>query len=227
MQTWYKRIRSGTVRHRSPSPRRRKFNLWLSGFIGIALAVGLIARLEIQLWPVLNAMATAKVHNVVTQTLDGAIADQLAILNPSYNDLITIDKDSSGRLTALTSNMLALNELRTGILRVAVAAVETMDPSQLSIPVGNLTGINFLSGRGFEFPMEVVAVGSAHAEFQNYFLDAGINQTRHQIMLDVTITVDILLPGDTIRTDISAQVPIAETIIVGTVPDTYLQFGGA
>lgn len=179
MQIWYKRIRLGTINHRSPSPKQGKLNLWLSGFIGIALAIGLIARLETQLWPVLNAMATAKVHNVVTQTLDGAIADQLAIHNPTYSDLITMEKDSAGRLTALTSNMSALNELRTGILRVAVTAVDTMDPSQLSIPVGNLTGINFLSGRGFEFPMEVVAVGSAHAEFQNQFLDAGINQTRH------------------------------------------------
>ena len=73
--------------------------------------------------------------------------------------------------------------------------------------------------------MEVVAVGSAHAEFHNQFDYAGINQTRHQILLDVSVAVDILLPGDTLRTEVTAQVPVAETVIVGAVPDTYLQLG--
>ena len=57
--------------------------------------------------------------------------------------------------------------------------------------------------------------------------DAGINQTRHQILLDVTVAVEILLPGSTLNTEIGAQIPVAETVIVGTVPDTVLQWGGA
>lgn len=68
-----------------------------------------------------------------------------------------------------------------------------------------------------------MTVGSAHAVFQSQFSDAGINQTRHQILLEVTVSVDILLPGGDLPAEISAQVPVAETIIVGSVPDTYVE----
>lgn len=191
----------------------------------MSLALLLIGYLEIRLHPILNAMATAKVTNTVTQTLDGAIANEISSVGITYGDLISMEKDSTGRVTALTSNMAELNRLRTSILSAVVTAVDTLDQEQLSIPVGNLTGINFLSGRGISLPVEVVAVGSAHAEFHNQFDYAGINQTRHQILLDVSVAVDILLPRDTLRTEVTAQVPVAETVIVGAVPDTYLQLG--
>lgn len=224
MQTLFR----GMFRHgprRRAAPKAHRHGLLISGLLGIALALALIAALDAQLRPVLDAMATAKVQNAVTQTLDGAIADEIAQRDIIYSDIITMEKDGTGRITALTSNMGVLNGLRTGILGSVIQAIDTLDTKQLAIPAGNLTGIDFLSGRGLSLPVDVVSVGSAHAEFVNQFSDAGINQTRHQILLDVTVTVDILLPGGTLRRDVSAQVPVAETVIVGSVPDTYLQLG--
>lgn len=212
---------------RSPARRRDrgKHAFLISGLIGVGLALAMIAFVDVRLRPILDAMATAQVKNVVTKALDGAIARQVEQRALTYGDIMTMEKDATGRIVALTSNMAQLNSLRTGILGAAVEAVDGMDTEQLAIPVGNLSGINFLSGRGFSLPVEVVSVGTAHAEFSNVFTDAGINQTRHQIMLEVVVTVDILLPGETLRTDVSAQVPVAETVIVGAVPDTYLQVG--
>lgn len=224
MQTWFRR-RFPHARRRPSHGGRRGGGLWTAGLLGVCLAVALIGYLEFRLWPVLDVMATAKVKNAVTQTLDGTISDQITARGLTYGDFVIMEKDSGGRVTALTSDMAALNQLRTSILGEVVSAVNGLDRAELSIPVGNLSGVNFLSGRGFQLPVEVVAVGSAHAEFENQFSGAGINQTRHQIMLHVTVTVDILLPGETLRTDISAQVPVAETVIVGTVPDTYLELG--
>lgn len=219
MRIWRKRLFYRPQRH------RRRNSLLLSAAVGIGLALWVIGFFEAQLSPVLNAMASAKVSNVVTRSLDGAIAAQVEESGLTYSDIITMEKDSAGRITALTSNMSVLNHLRTSILGTAVEAVEQIDTGELAIPMGNLTGVNFLSGRGFSVPVEVVSVGSAHAEFENLFSDAGINQTRHQIVLDVTVAVKILLPGDTLETDVTAQVPVAETVIVGAVPDTYLQVG--
>ncbi|WP_082636035.1 MULTISPECIES: sporulation protein YunB [Intestinimonas] len=224
MRTWH-RWGFPRFRRRGPPQARKAHGLLLSGLLGVSLALLLIGYLEIRLHPILNAMATAKVTNTVTQTLDGAIANEISSVGITYGDLISMEKDSTGRVTALTSNMAELNRLRTSILSAVVTAVDTLDQEQLAIPVGNLTGINFLSGRGISLPVEVVAVGSAHAEFHNQFDYAGINQTRHQILLDVSVAVDILLPGDTLRTEVTAQVPVAETVIVGAVPDTYLQLG--
>ena len=203
--------------------RRKGRDLWLAGLFGVLLAMGFIFSLELRLRPVVETMAKAKVTNAVTQLLDGAVTAEIQSKEISYSDLITVEKDETGRITALTSNMAALNDLRTSILSDAVAAIGQIDTQSLSIPVGNLTGINFFSGRGFELPVDVMTVGSAHAVFQSQFSDAGINQTQHQILLEVTVSVDILLPGGDLPAEISAQVPVAETIIVGSVPDTYVE----
>ena len=216
MRAWHGR----TFRRRS---RRKGGDLWLAGALGILLAAALIFGLDLRLRPVVETMAEAKVTNAVTRLLDGAVAAEIQARAITYSDLITVEKDENGRITALTSNMSALNDLRASILSDAVAAVDQIDSQSLAIPVGNLTGINFLSGRGFDLPVEVMTVGSAHAVFRSQFTDAGINQTRHQILLEVTVSVDILLPGGDLPAEITAQVPVAETVIVGSVPDTYVE----
>ena len=193
--------------------------------LGVGLAVMLIGTVSARLHPVMVSMAVAKVSNEMTQVLDGAILDRLSIEGTTYQDLITLEKDSQGRIIALTSNMASLNHLRSELLSTVVEAIDGLSRERLSIPAGNLTGISFLSGRGISLPLEVVSVGTVHANFQNLFSAAGINQTRHQIMLDLQVTVDILLPGETVRTEIPAQVCVAETVIVGEVPETYLQMG--
>ena len=203
--------------------RRKKNALWLAGCIGVLLAVACIFSLELRLRPVVEVMAETKVSNTITQILDGAVAAEIASSATTYSDLITVEKDETGHIIALTSNMAALNDLRSRILSDVVSAVDAMDAQKLAIPVGNLTGINFFSGRGFALPIEVVMVGSAHAEYQSQFSDAGINQTRHQILLEVTVLVDILLPGGSLPSEICAQVPVAETVIVGNVPNTYVE----
>ncbi len=218
MRAWYGRP------FRRCRSRRKGRDLWLAGLFGVLLALGFIFSLELRLRPVVETMAKAKVTNSVTQLLDGAVTAEIQSRAITYSDLITVEKDDTGRITALTSNMAALNDLRTSILSDAVAAVDQIDAQSLSIPVGNLTGINFFSGRGFDLPVDVMSVGTAHAVFQSQFFDAGINQTRHQILLEVTVDLDILLPGGDLPAEVSAQVPVAETIIVGSVPDTYVEF---
>ena len=201
---WVRRL----SRRRPRRSGKRKGLLW-SAILGIGLALLFIWAVDLRLRPILEAAARAKVSNVVTRTLDGAISDYVAELGLGYRDLIRMETDENGRITALVSDMAALNALRTRILGIAVEAVDSLDRAELAIPAGNLTGINLLSGKGVELPVEVVAVGT------------------HQILLDVTVAVEILLPGSTLNTEIGAQIPVAETVIVGAVPDTVLQWGGA
>ena len=222
MRTWRRWRRSVFFRRRPSSRRSGRLRPWVGGVIGMVLALALIGHLELQLRPVLEAMAVAKVKNVVAQTLDAAVAAEISARGVTYGDLITIERDGSGSITALTSDMTAMNELRTGILTAVLTAVEELDPDRLSIPVGNLTGVSFFSGKGFSLPVEITAAGSAHGVFQSQFTGAGINQTRHQLSLEVTAELEILLPGGVVEMEVSAQVPVAETVIVGQVPDTYL-----
>ena len=72
--------------------------------------------------------------------------------------------------------------------------------------------------------MRVLSVGTPSAAFENTLTDAGINQTKHQIVLHVEVVVSILMPGYTTSTTVESSLAVAETVIVGSVPETYTYF---
>ena len=117
------------------------------------------------------------------------------------------------------------NHLQSCILDLILERISQVSARDLSIPVGSLTGSALLAGRGPRITVRMESVGSSTAWFENAFASAGINQTRHEIVLHVDVSVSILLPGFTTATRVSNAVTVAETIIVGMVPDTYTYFG--
>ena len=198
------------------------WNLWLGGIFGICMAFLLISSVEYRLRPVLESMAVAKVKNVAVEIMDQTVVEQLSNHNVTYEDFVHVEKDENGNITALTSDMLALNHFRSESLTAIVENIESLNSADLSIPVGNLTGVHILSGKGFSLPVEIISVASAHGNYSHDFSSAGINQTRHQISLRLTVTTGILLPGEILTAEVTADIPVAETVIVGAVPDTYL-----
>lgn len=204
-------------------PERRGGGLLASAVLGVGLALLCIFWINEQMMPIFASMASTRVQNVMTQRLEQTINDYITGQNVTYQDMVTLEKDENGNITALTSNMSRLNALRNGILLEVSKSVETVEAQELSLPAGNLTGLSFLSGRGFALPVRIVSLGTAKAEFRQSFSAAGINQTHHQIMLSVTVTVSVLLPGETLTTQVETEVCAAETVIVGSVPQTYLQ----
>ena len=90
------------------------------------------------------------------------------------------------------------------------------------MPLGSLTGFSTASDWGPTLPVGVLTAAVPKAEFSNRFTAQGINQTLHQIMLDITVEVTLLIPGGRAETSVTAQVCVAETLLVGEVPDTYL-----
>ena len=99
-----------------------------------------------------------------------------------------------------------------------------MSDIELQIPLGTLSGSAFLAGRGPGLSVRMQSTGSCSARFENQFSHAGINQTTHQILLCIDVSVSILLPGFRTSTDVSNSFAVAETVIVGEVPGTYTYF---
>lgn len=201
--------------------------LFISVVLGVGLALALICTFDLRARPFISTMAEARTKNVITTLIDDAVNRTLSEETIAYGDMITLQTDSSGRITALISNSAELNRLRTAILDQIVEQVKTLDTDSLGIPMGNLTGFATLSDKGPMLPVRVLSVGSAEAAFHSVFSSAGINQTRHRIVLEVNVSVKLLVPGQTIETVINAQVDTAETVLLGEVPQTYLQFPSA
>lgn len=217
LRTWH-----GTRRKRA----RRPFNHFrmASAILGVGLALLTIYLIDSQIRPIICGMAEANAKNVVTVVINQAVNETLANESVAYDDIVVLQKDVSGRISAMTTSSPKMNALRTKILENIVEQVKTLDVDELGIPVGNLTGFVTASGLGPLVPVRIFSVASPEAGFRNVFQSAGVNQTLHQVMLDVTVSVSLLIPGATVETEISTQVCVAETVIVGEVPNAYLQF---
>lgn len=190
------------------------------------MALGLTAVLlaTTQMQPILERLAATRVSNAVNRIVSEAVDEGIESGEFSYDSLITFEKDNEGRITALYSNMAAFNRLQSRILDIILARIDQVSARELSIPIGSLTGSVLLAGRGPGISVRMESVGSSSAWFENEFTSAGINQTKHRIVLNIDVAVSILLPGFSTDTVVSNAVTVAETVIVGSVPDTYTYF---
>lgn len=193
-------------------------------FLSFAVLLAAALYASGQLRPILERMAVTRVENTVNRIVSEAVKESISSGKISYDRLTAFEKDGDGRITAVYSNMAAFNQLQAEILDLVLARIEQVSARELSIPVGSLTGSPLLAGRGPRIRVRMESIGSSSAEFRNQFETGGINQTRHQIILEVNVSVSILLPGFTTATTVYNAVTVAETVIVGSVPESYTYF---
>ena len=207
--------------HRTLS-RKDKLLLWIAAIALALLALALVAMSHLR--PILTSLATARVSNTVTRIVNAAVNETVYENNVDYDSLIELEKDNDGRIVAVKSNMMAFNRLQSAVLNNVLERMADVDTRELSIPLGTLTGSPLLAGRGPLLRVRMQSVGSPGAHFENEFSAAGINQTKHQIKLIVDVSVGILLPGFSTGTRVSNDFNVAETVIVGSVPESYTYF---
>ena len=201
---------------------RQRVGIWLT-----LLVLALLAAVVSLLWhlkPVMTSMATARVSNLVNRIVSAAVNEAVENGDIDYQNFVIFEKDETGHITALRSNVAEVNRMQGQITDEILHRLSEVATSELEIPLGTLTGSALLAGRGPSLFVRMQAVGSASAAFRNQFTAAGINQTRHQIFLDVDVYMSILLPGMKTSTKVSNEIAVAETVIVGGVPDTYTYF---
>lgn len=167
------------------------------------LALAIVAMTHLK--PVLTSLATARVSNTVNGIVTAAVNETIYSGGVDYDQLISFEKDNEGKITAVKSNMAEFNRLQSAIIDEVLEKLSEVTTKELSVPVGTL-------------------LGSPSAHFENAFTSAGINQTKHQIYLVVDVYVSILLPGFSTTTKFSNTYSVAETVIVGSVPDNYTYF---
>ena len=166
-------------------------------------------------------IAVSDASDIVTVQTNNAIAALMAEGDFQNGDFVSFEKNAAGEVTAIHSNMAKINLLSTRILDRVVGATENRTLT-VYIPAGNLTGVSLLMGRGPSVPVKIIMLTSSRVELGDSVITAGINQTKHQICLNVIVDVDILIPWGTESTQVVTEVMIADTLVVGKVPDTYL-----
>lgn len=174
----------------------------------------------------IRGLAQTQVINSTSDLINDAIDRQIETGNIQYDRIVYFEKDLDGRITALKTNMSEVNRLKTDILNIINDEILAMDTTDIGIPMGNLFLPEFLSGRGPAIPVHILSIRNSDAGFESFFTEAGINQTLQQLTMEVSVDVSILVLGKTESFTVTSQVVVAETIIVGQVPDTFFQTGG-
>lgn len=221
MGRWKTRLRRFWGRKMgAPKKKRLPWVLLLS----IAAFALLLLWIQVHMRPLLVQKAEVQVDYIAVKAINEAIGAKLAEDDIEYGSIVYFEKDIYGQITALQTNMISVNRLKTEIMNEVLEALHRIKSSEMGIPLGNLFSGELLSGRGPDIPVRIVPLGMVDASFSNVFSAAGINQTRHQVMMNIVVDMSILLPGSHVEKQVTTQVCIAETIIVGSVPDSYLQF---
>lgn len=199
--------------------RRDKLRCTLAVVLTVIAALTLLIRLYLA--PQAQRLIETQVSNQASAAINAAIAEQIAAGKLEYADMVTVEKDRNGAVTAIRTNMERINLLKTGILDCIDEKLDNLSLEELGVPIGSVLLPELFSGRGPLIPVRVLAVRTSDAIFRNDFSAAGINQTRHSIYIDIHVTVTVLTWTGTHDVLVDATVAAAETVIVGTVPATY------
>ena len=205
---------------------RRGLPSWvLTWLVAAGVMLCAVRVTERALRPVLAAAARYQVRSQVTAAVEQWAARDLQERGVDYSDFVAITRNEAGEITALSADMARLNLLRA---ELSAHLLERLEDSQLelTVPVGSLLPLEPTWARGPELHLRALALGTASAEFESEFTSAGINQTRHRLWLRLSVPVTVLLPGGGEEVAVDSRLCVAETVIVGQVPQTWFQTGG-
>ena len=203
--------------------RLKTFGIILLLCFGVLIAGFFSLRSKYRL--VIGDLAQTSVKNATSDLANDAVAQQIENGNIQYDRIVYFEKDVNGRITALKTNIGEVNHLKTDILNIINGRILALDAADIGIPIGSLFLPEFFSGKGPAIPVHILAIRNSDATFSSNFIQAGINQTLHQLVMEVNVEAAVLVLGETSTFQVSSQIVVAETVIVGEVPNTFIQTG--
>ena len=172
--------------------------------------------------PLVRDMAVSGAKNAANAAMQKAVAGRMAA--GEFTGLVELVKDDAGQITAAVTDVGRVSQLQAALAGDVIAALTAPAAANLGVPLGNLLPLSFLSGLGPRVPIRILSVSEVEVKMASRFTSAGINQTLHRLLLTLSARVRVLIPTGTVTAMVYADVPAAETVIVGRVPDSYMYF---
>lgn len=173
--------------------------------------------------PLVFSLAEARSASMASQVLYGALAEATQE-GVTYGELMNVHMDDRGQVALLSANTMAMNRLADRAGQAALRRLGDMSSERISVPLGAALGLTLLAGSGPGVPVSIVPIGSVATEFATEFEACGINQTRHKVYLQLTASIRIVIPTGAKTTQVSANMLVAESIIVGSVPEGFVGY---
>lgn len=189
----------------------------------LLLLFGVLAAIDAQIRPMIKSMAAYQAKVYATRVINEAVSSQLTGNAVSYDALVKVTTDYNGRVTSVQTDMVRLNLLKAMLTDAASQQLALLQSQTIRIPLGTLLGWQLFSGRGPRIEFKIIPAGFVQSQLNHSFDSAGINQTRHQIVMQLNANIIAILPGYTTASEISSSLILAETVIVGVSPESFTQ----
>lgn len=175
--------------------------------------------------PIIKTYSKAETQAMTDKAVNIAVSN---VVNRSltYGNLIDITYSQTGEIVAFSANQYEINAISREIIKETQSQLKNLGENGLKINLGTLSGFSYLIGRGPLVAFKLVPIGTALADFESDFNSVGINMTKHSLFLNVKLHISIALPVKSIELYTNSQVLLSESIIVGKVPEVYLNGGG-
>jgi sporulation protein YunB len=211
------------------SKKRKRKKRLLYVLIGIALtAVVLFFYFQRNVTRVLISISEATMRASTAIAVNDAVYYTLSD-TMRYDDLVTVTRNDTGDIVAISANSLKINKIARDTASISQSNLKNLSLNGIPVPLGALTGIEAFAGLGPSIHFRIIPVSSVSCGFSSSFESVGINQTKHSIYLNVVADISIVMPSSTENFAVATDILIGESVVVGAIPDTYLQsdiFGG-
>lgn len=174
--------------------------------------------------PSIMALCQIRATSIGVTVSNTAVKEVMSEID--YTDLVTLEKDNNGKIIALQAKVIEMNQVSSMIGTKMQELYSQINDAYVKIPIGNFTGNALLAGRGPNIVVRIIPAGTVSTDFKTEFISTGINQTRHRIYLEIISKVRIVAPLTTKTIEVVNNVNVAETVLIGDVPNSFYHLEG-
>ena len=189
----------------------------------VLLLTAAVIAMEQNLSQTMLDMAFARAYSMAVETINRAVKQAMG-QGVTYEELIDAQMDAQGRVSMLRANTMRMNALADRAGDAALRKLETVSAQKVYVPLGAALGLTLFAGSGPRIPISIVPVGTVQTDFETEFEACGINQTRHKVYLQLSASIRIVIPTGAKTTNVSANMLVAESIIIGKVPESFVGY---
>lgn len=199
----------------------KKINIIFFTILVLSVLIGSFIYIDKSLRPTITVLAETKALELANRSINKAVAE-IVKDKIDYSDLITTKLDSKGKITLMQSNTIMMNKIASDIALKIQEELKQVKTTTSYIPIGTALKSPILAKYGPQLKVSIEPIGTVSVDFKTDFESSGINQTRHRIYLEANTQVKVVIPLTTSTKEVKAQIPISETVIIGDVPNSYV-----
>lgn len=222
MRKMSSRLKYNTYKNKN----KRKPNIFLLIIFYLAFVLLISKIFEQNILPNMLVLAESRAQYIATILMDKVISEYITDHNISYEQFFTMEKNNQGQVTAFISNTSNINQMKSQMTLTVQDRLNSIDSGTINIPLLNFTGNLFLSDLGPKIPVRILSTGYINMDIKSQFTSVGINQTKHEVYIQCHSEITMMLPGRRKTAEINSTVPLTEAVIVGVVPNTYVNLDG-